>query len=106
VTAGLAELARWLPWLAAWSGAGFVGGVLVAWRRNRWILGPLLGLLLGPLGWLLVLRMAARLRECPACSRPIAIGASTCRHCGADVVRAQARSARSSVRAIDRGGGW
>jgi hypothetical protein len=104
--AGLVDIAHGLPWIAAWCGVGFIGGAIVAWRRNRWVLGPLLGLLLGPIGWLVVLRMAARLRECPACSRPIAMGAGTCRHCGIDVERAEARSLRSSARGVDRGGGW
>jgi hypothetical protein len=94
------------PWLAAWAAVGFVGGVAVAWRRNRWLLGPALGMLFGPLGWWWVSRLPARLRECPACSRPISTSASTCRHCGADVNRVAARSKRAALKSADRGGGW
>jgi predicted nucleic acid-binding Zn ribbon protein len=98
-------LGAW-PWLLAWGAAGFVGGAWVGRRRNRWILGPLLGALLGPLGWWWVWRLPPRLRECPACSRPISSTATTCRHCGADVNRFAQRSARASMKSADRGGGW
>lgn len=102
----LVEFQHLLPWVGAWLGIGFIGGVFVGWQRNRWLLGPILGLLLGPLGWLLVSRMRKRLRECPSCSRTIASGASTCRHCGADVNKADARSTRATFKTADRGGGW
>jgi hypothetical protein len=94
------------PWVGLWSGVGFVGGVVVAWRRNRWILGPGLGLLLSPLGWWVVARLPGRWRECPACSRHIALGAGTCRHCGSDVNRQAAKTVRSSMKSADRGRGW
>lgn len=98
-------LPHW-PWLVGWAAIGFVGGAWVARRRNRWILGPLLGAVLGPLGWWWVSRLAPRLRECPACSRPISSSATTCRHCGADVNRFAQRSARAAMKSADRGGGW
>lgn len=97
--------AHW-PWLAGWAALGFVGGAWLAWRRNRWILGPVLGALFGPLGWWWVSRMAPRLRECPACSRMISSSATTCRHCGADVNRSERRSPRAAMKSADRGGGW
>jgi len=102
----LVESGHLLPWLGAWVGIGFIGGVFIGWKRNRWLLGPILGLLLGPLGWLLVARMRGRLRECPSCSRTIASGATTCRHCGADVNKTDARSTRAAFKTGDRGGGW
>lgn len=94
------------PWLAGWAAVGFIGGVLVGWRRNRWILGPSLGMVFGPLGWWWVARLPRRLRECPACSRLISTSANTCRQCGADVNRVAARSARAAMKSADRGGGW
>lgn len=95
-----------LPWVGTLLGIGFVGGVFVGWMRNRWMSGPLRGMLLGPLGWLLVARMRSRLRDCPSCSRTIASGASTCRHCGADVHKVDARSSRAALKTLDRGRGW
>jgi hypothetical protein len=100
------EFGHLLPWAGAWLGVGFIGGVLVGWQRNRWLPGPILGTLLGPLGWLLVARVRSRLRECPSCSRIIASGASTCRHCGADVRKTDARSTRATFETADRGGRW
>jgi ribosomal protein L40E len=91
-------LAEWANVLVAWVAAGLVGGCIVGWQRNRWLAGPSAGAVLGPLGWWLVWRLPARWRECPACSARIAIDARTCRHCGADVQRASARSARSELK--------
>jgi hypothetical protein len=102
----LSQFAQDWPWLVIWAAVGFIGGVAIGWRRNRWLLGPLLGIVLGPLGWLLVARMPSRLQECPQCSRIVAAGAPTCRHCGTDILRAASRSARANLKSVDRGGGW
>ncbi len=88
----------WTNVLVAWAAVGFVGGCLVGWQRNRWLAGPVVGGLLGPVGWWLIWRLPARWRECPVCSMRIDIDARTCRHCGADVLRSTARSARSELR--------
>lgn len=84
--------------LALWCGVGLLVGLLVGWRRNRVVLGAVAGVVLGPIGWWVTWMLPARLRECPACSRPIRVQAVTCRHCGADVRATESRSSRSSLK--------
>jgi len=64
-------------------------GFAIGRTRNRESLGLLLGLLLGPLGWLIIAVMPADkpeseypLIKCPACLGEIPAIASKCRHCG------------------------
>jgi len=59
---------------------GAVGGVIGASRNNQ-IIGVVLGALLGPIGWILVLFMDER-AKCPECQVPLAAGALRCRRCG------------------------
>lgn len=102
----VAPLAQAWPLLVLWSSTGFVGGAWIAWRRNRWVVAPLLGAALGPLGWLPAARLRSKLRECPACSRTIPAGAAVCRHCGTSIQRHRMRSGRAAARVADRGRGW
>jgi hypothetical protein len=99
-------LAQSWPLLVLWSSTGFVGGAWIAWRRNRWVLAPLLGATLGPIGWVPAARLRSKLHECPACSRTIPAGAAVCRHCGTAVRRLHRRSRRAAVRSVERGGRW
>ena len=49
--------AAWFYALAAWAGAGALGGAAIGWwARNRFWRGALLGALLGPVGWWLLWR--------------------------------------------------
>ena len=89
--------------LALWCGAGLLVGTLVGWWRNRTLLGAGTGLLLGPLGWWLTWLLPARFRECPACSRPIRVQATSCPKCGADVSAVELRSSRSSMKGSQTG---
>jgi hypothetical protein len=84
--------------LALWCATGLGVGTLVGWWRNRLLLGAATGIVLGPLGWWLTWIAAARVRDCPACSRAIRVQATQCRHCGAHVRAIDERSARSSLK--------
>ena len=64
--------------------------------------GLWLGLLLGPLGWLLVLVMADNRRRCPTCKGALPDGTpARCRHCGATLTMAA-----SMPQAVDPLAAW
>lgn len=56
-------------------------GAAIGKERNNTIGGAVLGLVFGPLGWLLVL-LDDRRQCCPECQGRIPDGARKCRHCG------------------------
>ncbi len=88
----------WALLAAGWVLVGALVGAAVGWWRNRLLQGTFAGAALGPIGWWVVGSMPGRFRECPACSRALRVQLRTCSHCGADVVRAEHRSARSSLK--------
>ena len=84
---------NWLAWLAlgaflwavVWLGCGAAAAVLAKRRGERawrWIV---LGLLLGPVGLLLVLKVLAH--QCPHCRAPVLRAVYTCPQCGLAVPR-------------------
>ena len=97
----LAHPPPWAVATAAWVVGGALVGAAVGWWRNRLLQGTFAGALLGPIGWWAVGRLPGRFRECPACSRPIRTQLRTCPHCGADVLRTEHRSPRSSLKGTD-----
>jgi DNA-directed RNA polymerase subunit RPC12/RpoP len=56
-------------------------GAIIGKSRNNSGMGALLGLLLGPLGWLIVL-FDDRREKCPDCQGRVPDGAKKCLHCG------------------------
>jgi uncharacterized membrane protein YeaQ/YmgE (transglycosylase-associated protein family) len=88
----------WAIVSAAWLMVGALIGAMVGWWRNRLLQGTFAGAVLGPVGWWAVGRLPGRFRECPACSRAIRSQLRTCPHCGANVLRVDHRSARSSLK--------
>ena len=68
--------------LLSWLIAGPLIGLGLGIRRGQPIGGCFLGLLLGPLGWLLVLVSEdSRRTPCPACREPIMKDAEVCPFC-------------------------
>ena len=61
-------------------------GLLIGQRKGRPTGGFLLGVLLGPLGWLVVALGPSYLPKCPACLGHVNPRASMCRHCGSFLV--------------------
>jgi len=68
--------------LISWVVVSPIVGAIIGQTRNNRALGAVLGLFLGPLGWLLVLLNDAR-EKCPECKGHVADGAVRCQHCGA-----------------------
>lgn len=64
---------------------GLIGAILGKYFRNHAGGGALLGLLLGPFGWVLVFVLKDNRFKCPHCVSPVVRGATVCRACGRDI---------------------
>lgn len=74
----------WLPGLCV----SALIGLLIGKSKGRAADGVIWGLLLGPLGWLIVAVGQDNHVKCPFCRGPLAdFKATHCRHCGQQVVR-------------------
>jgi hypothetical protein len=67
--------------IMGWLVSGVIGGVLGE-RKDRRGEGVVLGILLGPIGWLAMLCGKDERRTCYACAEPIKNAAKFCPHCG------------------------
>jgi hypothetical protein len=72
-------------WLVFWAIVGSIVGYLIGKRKNDASGGLVLGLLLGPIGWLITAVSTGNLRKCPFCSEDIKPDAKVCRYCGREV---------------------
>ena len=71
--------------LPLWAVFGVVG-VLIARPKNiDKFVGCFWGILLGPIGWLVLSLMSPKGRKCPHCAEHILGEAQVCKHCGRDV---------------------
>lgn len=61
-------------------------GAAIGQKKGRAGEGFVLGLLIGPLGWLLVAVGKSQGPKCPHCHGEIDKGVTKCRHCGGDIV--------------------
>jgi hypothetical protein len=59
-----------------------IGGCISRWVSGSPNPGLLLGLLFGPLGWIIALTSGDSRPTCPACRCWVVRGASACPHCG------------------------
>jgi|HubBroStandDraft_6_1064221.scaffolds.fasta_scaffold910398_1 hypothetical protein len=64
-------------------------GCAIGERKGNVATGIILGLLLGPIGWLVTAMCFSNLRKCPFCSEDIKPDAKVCRYCGRDLPPAQ-----------------
>jgi RNA polymerase subunit RPABC4/transcription elongation factor Spt4/DNA-directed RNA polymerase subunit RPC12/RpoP len=67
--------------LVFWATIGGIVGAAIGSARENVLGGFFMGMILGPIGWLLALMTDAR-PECPECKGRVATGAKVCPHCG------------------------
>ena len=72
------EPAAILFWLAIQSG---IGALIGRWR-GRQLFGWIMGLVFGPIGWIITAIMSDRRPKCPECQGTIVQGARKCKSCG------------------------
>ncbi|MBA2435711.1 MAG: zinc ribbon domain-containing protein [Pyrinomonadaceae bacterium] len=73
-----------------WAIVGGFVGALIGQRKGRTGEGAVLGLILGPIGWLVVAlgpdyKTAQESRKCPFCAELVKKEANVCKHCGRDL---------------------
>ena len=68
---------------------GALIGALIGQSRGRTGAGAVLGLLLGPIGWLAVALGPNLKPKCPLCGGVIIQGAQRCKNCGGDIINKQ-----------------
>lgn len=68
-----------------WVPIGLLIGALVGQTKGRTGAGAVLGLLLGPIGWLAVALGPNMKPKCPLCGGVIVQGAIRCKNCGGDI---------------------
>lgn len=81
-------------------------GALIGWTKGRALAGMIWGLVLGPIGWIVIALAKSKLAECPQCGRPNAERAKRCRYCGVDFRKHAQRTVRSGTKADGGSGGW
>jgi predicted amidophosphoribosyltransferase len=67
--------------ILCWFAAAIVGGMIGA-AKGRAFAGALWGLLLGPLGWLVIAAAPDQRPKCPECGGDVIRGANRCKNCG------------------------
>jgi hypothetical protein len=60
-------------------------GYVIGRARGRGGFGAFMGLLLGPLGWLIVLLLPRQGTKCPECLGIVPAQARRCQHCGSEI---------------------
>lgn len=94
----------WIWAIAITIACGVIGAV-IGWTKGRAFAGMIWGLVLGPIGWIVIALMRSKLSECPECARPNSNSARICRHCGLDFRKFAMRTDRSNQKSASSSGG-
>jgi len=75
--------------LVFWAIIGAIVGGIIGDRKGRGGAGVVLGLLLGPIGWLIIAlgpdyKTERESKKCPFCAELVKKEAKVCKHCGRD----------------------
>ena len=70
-----------MVYLSLWCTLAVIGGLIGYFVNGRVGSGILLGMLFGPLGWLIVFFLDDTRRRCPACHGIVPAEAAVCLHC-------------------------
>jgi hypothetical protein len=68
-----------------WMIIGLLIGTLIGQIKGRTGAGAFFGLLLGPLGWIIIALGPNKKPKCPFCGGIIVEGAVKCKNCGSDL---------------------
>ena len=76
--------------LLLWVIVGGLVGAFIGERKGRAGQGAILGIILGPIGWLVVglgpdYNQAKDTKKCPFCAELVKPEAKVCKHCGRDL---------------------
>jgi hypothetical protein len=63
-------------------------GLYIGNSKGRPVAGAMWGLLVGPIGWLVMAIVKDERRKCPDCLGTVPIGARRCQHCGSELNKA------------------
>lgn len=74
-------VASFFAWVIGASVCGFIGHSFGS-KRKRADAGLMLGLLFGPIGWIMLLALEDKRPKCPECKGTIIEGATRCKNCG------------------------
>lgn len=84
-----------MEFLIAWVICGLVG-FLLGKVKGKEGLGFVLGLLLGPIGWIVMLCLGGSPHKCPHCQGNLPSGSvSRCMHCGSTLKRTGAKAQKA-----------
>lgn len=86
-----------------WLASAFIGAA-IGEHKGRRSLGCLLGFLLGPLGWAIILCTSDCRRKCPECGGAIPENVRKCMHCGSELYSLNNRTGPASVGGLDSTG--
>lgn len=84
-------------YVIAWLLSAIVGAI-IGFAKGRPAAGAMWGLLLGPLGWFVLVSVPDTRPKCPECFGAVVVGARKCMHCGSSLKEIDALPNRSPYR--------